>query len=438
MESRGKAQESLLAELDVARRRITELEKAESAGKQAEEKLRKLGRDLGERVKELNCLYGISRLRDDPTTSLDDLLQGVINLIPAAWSYPEITCARLILENREFKTDGFRKTQWKQTCDIHGNGEKKGELQVYYLDERPAADDGPFLQEEKRLLDAITENIEEIIARKNAEDQAKVQQQQLVQLDKLAAMGTLVTGVAHEINNPNNFVMLNAPLLEEVFQSTLPILEEYYFENGDFLLGGLQYTDMREKVPLLFSGILEGAKRIKGIVDSLKDYARIEVPDQKKPVDTNEIVRSALRLIDNLIKKTTKNLSVVYGEDLPRVQGSFQRLEQVVVNLIQNACEALPDREKGIHISTQYLLSEHNVEVIVRDEGVGISKNVLSRITDPFFTTKRNMNGTGLGLSVSSGIAKEHEGALNFVSSPGKGTTATLVLPVGYEGTSPK
>ena len=432
VKSEGTNNKSLLADLEAARRRIAELEDAKSTGNRDKEQLSRLSRDLGERVKELNCLFGISRLRNDPGTSLNDILQGIVDLIPPAWSYPEITCARLILGDREFKTDKFCDTQWKQICAVDVRGQEKCVLEVSYLEERPAMDEGPFLFEEKKLLNAIAENIEKIIARKHTIDQSKLQQQQLIQLDKLAAMGTLVSGVAHEINNPNNFVTLNTPLLKDVFQSIVPILDEYHKRNGDFLLGGLQYTEIREKGPLLFDGILEGAKRIKGIVDSLKDFARIEVPDQKQPVDVNDIVGSAMRLIDNLLKKSTKNFSLEFGQGLPRVQGSFQRLEQVVVNLLQNACEALPDREKGIHVSTRYVPEKRSITVTIHDEGVGIPADKLSLIMDPFFTTKRQIGGTGLGLSVSSGIVKEHGGTLSFKSTSGKGTEATLVLPVAF------
>jgi signal transduction histidine kinase len=167
-------------------------------------------------------------------------------------------------------------------------------------------------------------------------------------------------------------------------------------------------------------------------VGSLKDFARIEVPDQKQPVDVNDIVGSAMRLIDNLLKKSTKILSVEYGQGLPRVQGSFQRLEQVVVNLVQNACEALPDREKGIHVSTRYVPEKRSITVTIHDEGVGIPADKLSLIMDPFFTTKRQIGGTGLGLSVSAGIVKDHGGTLSFKSTSGKGTEATLVLPVAF------
>lgn len=424
--------DEILVELHTARERIIELEELKTAYERDEQCLRKLSRDLSERVKELNCLYEIARLRGNADILIDDLLQKIIDLIPKAWNNPETTFARLTLGDRELRTQGFRETRWKQTCRIKVNGFENGELGVHCLGEPSSAED-PFLPEERSLLETIAKNIEEIIAHNYAEKQNRIQEQQLIQLDKLAAMGTLVSGVAHEINNPNNFVMLNTPLLEEIFQSALPILDAYYDQYGDFLLGGLKYSEMRDKVPMLFAGIEEGAKRIKGIVDSLKDFVRMEAPDHKQPVDINVVTRSALKLIDNLVKKSTRKLSVDMQEDLPEITGSFQRLEQVIVNLLQNACEALPNREKGIGVSTRYCPENRSVVLTVVDEGVGISKDALPRIIDPFFTTKRKMGGTGLGLSVSSGIVKDHGGTLKFESNPGSGTKAVVTLPVGFD-----
>jgi polar amino acid transport system substrate-binding protein len=110
-----------------------------------------------------------------------------------------------------------------------------------------------------------------------------------------------------------------------------------------------------------------------------------------------------------------------------------QRIEQVVVNLILNACQALPDKERAIQLSTSWDPERRQARVEVKDEGVGIPLENLPRVTEPFFTTKRNAGGTGLGLSVSAGIAREHGGSLEFESTPGQGTTARLVLPVAME-----
>jgi PAS domain S-box-containing protein len=273
----------------------------------------------------------------------------------------------------------------------------------------------------------------DITERKRIQEQERLHQEQLFQASKMVALGTLVSGVAHEINNPNNFIRLNTPTLKEAWDSALPILEEYYTENGDFMIGGMKYTEMREKIPVLFSGILNGSKRIMQIVDDLKNFVRKEVPEAKQSVDINAVLRSAISLNSNMIKGATDCFSVEYGRDLPVLTGNFQRLEQVFVNLIQNACQALKDSDKGIFISTCCDEALDFIVVKIRDEGAGILPENLPQITDPFFSTKHDLGGVGLGLSISSSIVEEHGGRMTFDSEVGKGTTAEIILPVNHE-----
>lgn len=270
----------------------------------------------------------------------------------------------------------------------------------------------------------------DITERKQAEEQARFHEQQMMQASKMVALGTLVSSVAHEINNPNNFIMLNAPLLLEAWESGKPILEEYYEKNGDFLLGGMRYTEMRENIPVLFSGILDGSKRIKEIVEDLRDFVRRDASDMTQSVDVNAVLRSAFILLSNLIMKSTKKFSIEYSDHLPKLKGNFQRFEQVIINLIQNACQALPDPRRGICVSTSYDERKGCIIVRVADEGMGIPPEILPRITEPFFTTKRDSGGLGLGLSISSRIVREHGGTLTFTSQLEKGTKAEITLPI--------
>jgi len=270
----------------------------------------------------------------------------------------------------------------------------------------------------------------DVTDRKRIEEQAKIHQQQLMQAGKMVALGTLVSSVAHEINNPNNFIMLNTPLLSEAWKNAMPILDEYYERNGDFVIGGMKYTEMRDSIPILFSGISDGAKRIKQIVEDLKDFVRRDTSDMTQSVDMNAVLRSAISLLSNTIMKSTNHFSVAYGENLPALKGNFQRFEQVMINLIQNACQALPDNRRGIFVSTSYDGKKPGIVVEVEDEGTGIPSEMLSHIMDPFYTTKSESGGLGLGLSISSRIVREHGGALTFTSEPGKGTKAEIVLPI--------
>jgi PAS domain S-box-containing protein len=270
----------------------------------------------------------------------------------------------------------------------------------------------------------------DITERKQMEEEAKIHQQQLMQAGKMVALGTLVSSVAHEVNNPNNSIMLNAPLLKEVWQHVLPILDQYYEENKDFMIGGMRYTEMRDRVPRLLSGITDGSKRIQQIVEDLRDFVRRDASDMNQPVDVNAVLRSAISLLTNMITKSTSHFSAKYDEKIPLVKGNSHRLEQVVINLIQNACQALPDIRRGISLSTSYNEEISSIVVKVQDEGVGISPEVLPHITDSFFTTKSDSGGIGLGLSISLRIIKEHGGTLLFASEPGKGTIAEITLPV--------
>jgi PAS domain S-box-containing protein len=269
----------------------------------------------------------------------------------------------------------------------------------------------------------------DISERKKAEEQAKLHQQQLMQASKMVALGTLVSGVAHEVNNPNNFIMLNSPILKEAWENAMPILEKYYEENGDFILGGMKYTEMRENIPTLFAGISDGAKRIKQIVADLKNYVRDNTADLTQSVDINEVLKSAVSLLSNMIKKSTNQFTIEYDKNIPLLKGNFQRLEQVMINLIQNACQALPDSKKGLFVSVKFDKERSNIVVNVSDEGMGIPPETLMNVTDPFFTTKHDSGGVGLGLSISSKIVEEHGGSMAFKSEIGAGTTVEIMLP---------
>lgn len=273
--------------------------------------------------------------------------------------------------------------------------------------------------------------VRDITERKRAEEKARLQQQQLIQAGKMASLGILVSGVAHEINNPNNFIMMNTPALKKIFDRLSPILEKSGKIDGSSLIRGLEYGTLKEKIPLLFDGIINGAKRIKNIVNELKTFAREDSSNMSEAVDINEVVQSSVMLLSNLIKKSTTKFNVDYAKKIPVIAGNYQRIEQVVINLVQNACQALEDPSKKIEISTRYDEESDTIVIEVIDEGVGIKPEALEHIKDPFFTTKREKGGTGLGLSISSTIIEEHNGVLNFTSAPGEGTTAVITLPVG-------
>ncbi len=154
----GKIVESRSMVLDISKR------------KQTEEELQKKTHDLGERIKELNCLYEISHLREKPGISLEEMLQGVVDLLPPSWQFPEITCGRVMLEGEEYKTVNFKETRWKQTSDILVHGKTVGSVEICYLEEKPESDEGPFLKEERNLINAVAERVGKAIQHMGAEE----------------------------------------------------------------------------------------------------------------------------------------------------------------------------------------------------------------------------------------------------------------------------
>lgn len=249
----------------------------------------------------------------------------------------------------------------------------------------------------------------------------------------LAALGELAAGMAHEINNPTSLILLEMPILQEVFRDISEILEEHSRVHGDFFCGGLRYSKMRKELPEMIAEILNGAERIKHIVEELRDFSHPTESNQFQTIDLNNVVRKALHLVSTQVKKTTDHFSVSYASPPPKCLGSLQRLEQVVINLVLNACQALPDRERSLTITVGSWPEHRRNFIRVSDTGIGILPEHIKLITDPFFTTRRAVGGTGLGLSVSTRIIEEHGGSLHFASKPGEGTTVTIELPMVTE-----
>jgi signal transduction histidine kinase len=207
--------------------------------------LRQRTRYLSERVKELNCLYGISDLVVKPGISLNEIFQGVVDFIPQSWQHPEITCARIILKGQEFTTKNFKDSIWKQTCDINIHGETVGKLEVYYLEQKPESQEGPFLAEERLLINAIAERLEWIIERQQAEEHIHILTQELIKAQE------------------NERLKISRDLHDKVAQdlSTLKMTFETLFDDESAIPSGL-----RQKV-------LETSRTLQSTITAVRDLA---------------------------------------------------------------------------------------------------------------------------------------------------------------------
>ena len=269
--------------------------------------------------------------------------------------------------------------------------------------------------------------MQDISERTTSEEEARRMHSQLIQANKMSSIGTLASGIAHEINNPNNFIIFNSSLIADSWKDCMEVLENRYREHGEFTLGGLPYSEMKELMPDLLNGVIEGSRRIKGIVQDLKDFSRVDRTGLDGSFEVNRAVLSSCSILRNQIDRYTEKFEVRCSDGLPQVKGSLQKIEQVIINLIMNALQALPDKSRGVVVETA--LKGDGVLISVMDEGAGMGRDVMDRITEPFFTTKLGSGGTGLGLSISYNIIKKHGGTLEFASEPGKGTMAIVKLP---------
>ena len=252
---------------------------------------------------------------------------------------------------------------------------------------------------------------------------------QLQQSYKLASLGKLVAGIAHEVNNPNTFILGNLKIINEAFNDILPILDNYYAENKDEKIARLNYDVFRENFPVLLNDMIDGANRTKKIVLDLRNFAKKDEDTLLENVDINHLIKDHLTLTQKYIKSNA-NIEHKLSPDIPKFKGNIRKLEQVLMNIIINASEAIKNENGLIKVETCYDKSKNEIIIKFSDNGEGMDEETRKNIFDPFYTTKRNEGGTGLGLSISYGIIKEHNGTINVESKLGSGTTFTIHIPV--------
>jgi len=294
------------------------------------------------------------------------------------------------------------------------------------------------ITEHKRALQMIQANKASL---ETVNQQLQANHDQLIQSEKLACIGQLAAGVAHEINNPVGFVMSNIGTLTGYVDTFKAILTEYGRLAEDVRGGnGASHDDVLTRIDTLHrdrdlpyilgdvDGLLresaDGVARIRDIVQSLKSFARVD-EEQVKEADINACLEVTLKIVWNELKyKCTvhKHLS-----ELPLVRCNPGQLNQVFMNLLVNAAQAIPEHGD---VTIETARDDDHVVIRIADTGKGIGPEHLSRLFDPFFTTKEVGKGTGLGLSISHGIIQKHHGNITVESEPGKGTTFTVRLPI--------
>jgi two-component system NtrC family sensor kinase len=355
---------------------------------------------LQERVKELTCLYEIAKLRVGEGLSLDELLQGVVDLLPMAWLHPETMSATLVVDGRSYRTPGASETFQRQTAEVVVGGARRGTVEVGYTEARPEPDAVLFLREERHLLDTVAREVSLILERRRVEEERTRLEEQLRHADRLATIGQLSAGLAHELNEPLGSILGFAQLAAKT-------------------------EGLPDQVARDIEKIVRATLHARETIKSLLLFAR-QIPSQLTQVDLNRLVGEGLGLLEGRFSRQGIELVRDLAPGLPELRADPAQIRQVIVNLVVNALQAMPD---GGTLTLRTALGEDQVMLVVEDDGVGMSDEVARQILVPFFTTKEVGVGTGLGLSVVHGIVASHGGSIAVASRPGRGTRFEVALP---------
>ena len=272
---------------------------------------------------------------------------------------------------------------------------------------------------------------EDITERVRAEEALQSSQEKLYQAQKMETLGTLVAGMAHEINNPINLIMYNISLFQKVWDDCLPVLKQHADKKPGIKYGGLTYEYLNENSDRLLSDMDMAANRIAKIVSDLKNFARQSNVADKRLLQINTAVENAVRLAQTTIRKAGVELEVDFVQDLPLIEANLQNIEQIVLNLIVNAAQAIGHEYGRIRLSTGF--RNGRILVAVSDNGRGVAPAIYDKVFDPFVTDKQAEGGTGLGLAVTYSLVRAHNGDITFHTQEGKGTTFTMSLPTALE-----
>ena len=259
----------------------------------------------------------------------------------------------------------------------------------------------------------------------------KIFERQLIQKEKMASLGVMVSSMAHEINNPNNFISFNIPILRDYIDAMMPIIARHAADRPDFELCNLSYEDFRTDITKLLVNIENGSKRISSFISNLREYSHEKSQASRMQVELNYAIDSVLSICHSKIKSSVSTFVKHIPESLPSVVAQPYAIEQILINFLLNACQAAdkPDSWIQLDVSVNGGTSQ-KVHISVSDNGQGMDEETQLKIFDPFFTTKSPEGGTGLGLFVSHTLAERMGGEIRIESKPGSGSTFVLICPV--------
>jgi signal transduction histidine kinase len=267
--------------------------------------------------------------------------------------------------------------------------------------------------------------------------ESKMLERQLIQSEKMASLGVLISGIAHEINNPNNYISVNIPILRDYLNIVMPIVDEYAQKHPDMEILYMPYAEFREDIFELLDNVQHGSRQINSIVRDLKVFSAVDKDKKIEKIDLKPMIEKVVSFCESKIRRSVKTFNVHVPENLPEAPVESQLLEQILINLLINAAQAFDKRQDEnsvVNLSVSVGdVKEHQLIIEVSDNGSGMDEGTMEKIFDPFFSTKSLEEGTGLGMYIVHNLIEKMGGQIEVDSTPGQGATFTFALPLAAD-----
>jgi len=371
--------------------------------------------DLSERVKELTCLYGVSQYATQTNTNLDEIFKGMVSLLPPGWQYPEVTCAKITFGDKEFETENFKITQWKQSADINIQGDKAGSIQIYYLKEKPEAAEGPFLEEERSLLNGLTLTVSSLIERKRAEEELQKAHDDLEirveeRTKELAQANTELVAVNDELEAFSYSVShdLRAPL-RSIDGFSQALLEDYPDELDE---QGKHYLNR----------VRAASQRMGQLIDDLLKLSRLTRGDMK--YELVDLTILAKTVAENLKEsQEERQVEFIINEGLV-ANGDARLIRALLENLLSNAWKFTSTHPRARIELDSTQIGDQEV-FFVSDDGAGFDMAYADKLFGAFqrLHSPSEFPGTGIGLATVKRIVHRHGGNIWAEGALDKGAT---------------
>lgn len=356
---------------------------------------------LKERIKELECLYSISRIFfQGQNGKLDDIFKQLLEIIPAAWQYPEYTTCKIHFNNNDYLAPNYKESDYYQKADILINKNIVGYIEVAYLKKMPDFFEGPFLKEERHLINTIATELSLFIDKSKQKKEKQILEARLRHTDRLITIGEFSAGIAHDLTEPLGTILGFAQLLKK-----------------DQNISGQSADDLKR--------IVDASLYARDILRKLMTFAKSNERDNKL-INFNNVINNATYLLETRSLKHNITFQKKLDENLVSIRANPVQLNQVIINLCANSIQAMPEGGT-IVLTTSY--DDKNIFISIKDSGVGIPENIAKQIFEPFFSTKTSSTNSGLGLSVVHGIVTSLKGTIIMKSKPGLGTSFKITIP---------